>query len=117
MLASMILAANGVTIQIGHNVWSFGLNFIMYLVIAAIVGVIAEFIVGWRVPLGIIGAIVFAIIGIWLMTNVIVINGIGDYYLYGVPLLRALIGAVILVALWHLLTSGLGRRRRYRTAS
>ena len=107
----MFVLADGVTIQIGNNVWSFGLNFILYLVIAAIVGLIAEYIVGWRVPLGIIGAIIAAVIGIWLMTQVITISGIGDIYVYGVPLFRALVGAIIFVGIWHLLTFGLFRRR------
>jgi uncharacterized membrane protein YeaQ/YmgE (transglycosylase-associated protein family) len=115
MLASLLVLADGVTIKIGSNVWSFGLNFILYLIIAAIVGLIAEYIVGWRLPLGIIGAIVAALVGIWLMTQVIVITGIGDIYLFGVPIIRALLGAIILVAIWHLLTYGL-TRRRYRTA-
>ena len=81
---------------------------------AAVVGIIAEAIVGWHVPLGIIGAIIFALVGIWLMTQVIVISGIGDLYLFGVPIFRALIGSIILVALWHALTYGFARRR-YRT--
>ncbi|MBA2682368.1 MAG: GlsB/YeaQ/YmgE family stress response membrane protein [Ktedonobacteraceae bacterium] len=91
------------------------MNFILYLVIAAIVGLVAEYIVGWRIPFGIVGAILLAIVGIWLMTQVIVITGIPDIYLWGVPIIRALIGAIILVALWHLVTYGF-RRRRYRTA-
>jgi uncharacterized membrane protein YeaQ/YmgE (transglycosylase-associated protein family) len=115
MLASLLILADGVTIKIGSNVWSFGLNFILYLIIAAIVGLIAEYIVGWRLPLGIIGAIIAALIGIWLMTQVIVITGIGDIFLFGVPVIRALIGAIILVAIWHLLTYGL-TRSRYRPA-
>ncbi len=116
MLAHMLpVLADGVTIKIGDNVWSFGLNFILYLVIAAIVGLVAEYIVGWRIPFGIVGAILLAIVGIWLMTQVIVITGIPDIYLWGVPIIRALIGAIILVALWHLVTYGF-RRRRYRTA-
>jgi uncharacterized membrane protein YeaQ/YmgE (transglycosylase-associated protein family) len=114
MLASLLVLADGVTIKLGSNVWSFGLNFILYLIIAAIVGLIAEYIVGWRLPLGIIGAIIAALVGIWLMTQVISITGIGDIYLFGVPLIRALIGAIILVAIWHLITFGL-TRRRYRT--
>lgn len=116
MLASlMVLAADGVTIKIGDNVWSFGLNFLLYLLIAAIVGFIAELIVGGRrVPFGIVGAIIAGIIGAWLMTQVITINGIGDIWLFGVPIFRALIGAIVLVAIWHLLTMGFGRRR-YRT--
>ncbi|GCE20661.1 GlsB/YeaQ/YmgE family stress response membrane protein [Dictyobacter kobayashii] len=113
----MQVLADGVTIAIGHNVWSFGLDVIMYIVIAAIVGVIAEMIVGWRVPFGIIGAIIAGVIGVWLMTKVINITGIGDFYLFGVPILRGLIGAIILIGLWHLVTAGFGsRRRRYRAA-
>lgn len=47
------------------------------------------------------------------MTQVIVITGIGDWVLFGVPVFRALIGAILFTALWHLLTFGL-TRRRYR---
>ena len=109
-----MVLADGITIKIGSNVWSFGLNFILYLVIAAIVGFLAEFIVGWRLPFGFIGAIIAALIGIWLMTNVIIINGIGDITLFNVPIIRALIGAIILVAIWHLITYGFARRRPRR---
>src|SRR5205085_8163231 len=111
-----ILASNpGVTIKIGDNVWTFGLNFIIYLIVAAIVGLIAEAIVGRpRLPLGFVGAIIAALIGVWLMTQVIIINGIGDINIYGVPIIRALIGAIILVALWHLLFLPFRRRYRYR---
>lgn len=93
-------------------VFTISVSFIIYLIVAAIVGLVAETIVGWRLPFGIIGAIIAALIGIWLMTHLIVINGIGDIYVAGVPLLRALIGAIILVAIWHLITFGAWRRRR-----
>src|SRR6266480_4379854 len=106
-----MLLADGITITIGHNVWTFGLNFIVYLIVAAIVGLVAEAIVGWRLPFGFVGAIIAALVGIWLMTQVIIITGIGDINIYGVPIIRALIGAIILVALWHLITYGLWRRR------
>ncbi len=36
---------------------------------------------GSRLPLGFVGSL----IGIWLMIRVIVIKGIGDIYLFGVP--------------------------------
>jgi|SRR5579884_882836 len=115
VLSAMLASNPGVTIKIGDNVWTFGLNFIIYLIIAAIVGLVAEAIVGPpRLPLGFIGAIIAALIGVWLLTNVIIINGIGDIYVYGVPLIRALIGAIILVAIWHLVM--IPFRRRYRTA-
>src|SRR5947207_11564832 len=114
MLALNLILADGVTIKIGDNIWSFGLNFIVYLIIAAVIGLLAEFIVGWRLPFGFIGAIIAALIGIWLMTNVIIITGLGDINLFGVPIIRALIGAIILVALWHLITLQLYRsHRRY----
>lgn len=118
MAAFSMILADGVTIHIGNNVWTFGTNFIVYLIIAAIVGIIAEFIVGWRLPLGIIGAIILGVIGIWLMTQVIQISGFSDFYIDGVPLIRALIGAIILVAIWHALTyrSWSRRSRYYRRA-
>jgi uncharacterized membrane protein YeaQ/YmgE (transglycosylase-associated protein family) len=111
MLASMTiihLASTSITITTAD---------IVYVIIAAIVGLVAETIVGWRLPFGIIGAIIAALIGIWLFTNIIQLN-MPDYTLSvagaSVPLLRALIGAVIVVAIWHLLTfSSWRRRERY----
>ena len=117
MIAMSTVLADGVTIKIGDHVWSFGLNIIIYLLVAAIVGLVAEAIVGWRLPFGFVGAIIAALVGIWLMTQVIIITGIGDINVFGVPIIRALIGAIILVAVWHLITYGLSRRgRRYRRA-
>jgi len=84
---------------------------IAYLIIAAIVGLVAEFIIGWRLPFGFIGAIIVALVGIWLLTNVIQLNISGDPVIFGVPIIKALIGAIVLVALWHLLTFGTWRRR------
>jgi uncharacterized membrane protein YeaQ/YmgE (transglycosylase-associated protein family) len=112
----MFALADGITITLGGHVWSFGLNIILYIIIAAIVGLLAEAITGWRVPFGFIGAIIAALIGIWLMTQVIVINGISvngqsDLYIWNVPIIRALIGAIVFVAIWHIITFGVGRRR------
>jgi len=111
-----LILADGVTISLGGHVWTFGTNVIVYIIIAAIVGILAEFIVGWRLPFGIVGAIIAGIIGVWLMTQVIIISGFGDINIDGVPLIRALIGAIILIAIWHLLTyrSWSSRRRYYR---
>src|SRR5579859_4940796 len=106
------ILADGVTLKLGDQVWSFGLNFIVYLIVAAIVGLVAESLVGWRLPLGFVGAIIAALIGAWLLTKVLVITGIGDITVYGVPLLRALLGAILLVAVWHLLTYRAGRGRQ-----
>ena len=107
-----LVLADGVTIKIGNNAWTFGSNFIVYLIVAAIVGLVAEFLVGWRLPFGFIGAIILALVGVWLMTQVIIISGLGDIIIGGVPILRALLGAIILVALWHILTYRTWHRRR-----
>jgi uncharacterized membrane protein YeaQ/YmgE (transglycosylase-associated protein family) len=112
LLVQHTVLADGISIRIGDNVWSFSTNFIVYLIIAALVGFAAEFIVGWRLPFGFIGAIIAALIGIWLMTKVIILTGVGDITAYGVPIVRALIGAIIFVALWHLLTYRTWHRRR-----
>jgi|SRR5437588_435088 len=112
MLAFMAVLADGVTIKFGDNIFSFDLNFLFYLIIAAIIGFVAEIIVGRRLPLGFVGAIIAALIGVWLLTKVIVITGIGDIILFGLPLIRGLIGTILLVALWNLLVWGF-RRRRY----
>src|SRR5207249_9688760 len=117
LLSLITVFADGVTIKIGNEVWTFGLNLIVYLIVAAIVGFIAEAIVGSRVPFGFVGAIIAALIGIWLMTQVIVITGLPDINIPTnppVPLIRALLGAIIFVAIWHLLTYGLSRRRYRR---
>src|SRR5712691_647557 len=111
MLAFLTALGDGVTIRIGNDVWSFGLNFILYLIIAAIVGLVAEDLVRYHLPFGFVGAIIAALIGIWLMTNVIIITGIGDVTVFGVPLIRALFGAIVLVGLWKLITYGFARRR------
>jgi uncharacterized membrane protein YeaQ/YmgE (transglycosylase-associated protein family) len=117
----LAVIADGITIRIGDHIWSFGPNVILYIVVAAIVGAIAEAIVGSHIPFGIIGATVAGLIGIWLMTQVIEISGVSisvngqnDVYLWGVPIIRALIGAMLFVALWHLVTYGLWRRRPFR---
>ena len=104
--------ASGVTIQIGDHVWSISSSFIVYLIIAAIVGVVAELIVGWRLPFGIIGAIIAGMIGVWLVTQVVIISGIPDFTIDNVQIIHALIGALILVAIWHIITYPFWRSRR-----
>jgi uncharacterized membrane protein YeaQ/YmgE (transglycosylase-associated protein family) len=111
-----LLLADGVTIQLGGNIWTFSANFLIYLIVAAIVGLVAESLVGWRLPFGFVGAIIAALVGVWLLTKVLIINGIGDIDVYGVPIIRALLGAIILVAIWHLLTASLWRGRSHNAS-
>jgi len=109
--------ADTITIKIGNTVLYLGTNLIVYVAVAAIVGLVAEFLVGWRLPFGIIGATIAALIGIWIMTQVIVISGVPDCAINTTPpiyLVRAIIGATLFVFIWHLLTFPLysGRNRR-----
>jgi uncharacterized membrane protein YeaQ/YmgE (transglycosylase-associated protein family) len=111
---TLLVLADGVTIQIAGSTYTISSDLIVYLFIAALIGLLAEFIVGWRLPFGFIGAIIAALIGIWLVTHVITINGIGDIYVGTVPVLRALIGSMLFVAIWHVLTYRTWRHRNRR---
>ena len=86
--------------------WHFTLTLIqlIYWFIAAVIGIIAEAIVGWRAPLGVLGAFLAALFGIWLATSVILIGIPGEINFYGVPLFKVLAGAILAVVLWHLIT-------------
>lgn len=89
---------------------------LIYWVIAAIIGIIAEAIVGWRAPLGILGAFLAALLGIWLMTGVLLVSIPGDITLYGVPLLKVLIGAIVMVIIWHAITYRAWKKPRQSVA-
>lgn len=79
------------------------MSFIALLVIAAIVGAIAEAVVGARAGFGWIGTIVVGLIGAWIGTALFRIGPIVG----GIYLISAIIGAIILVLLLKLIT---GRR-------
>jgi uncharacterized membrane protein YeaQ/YmgE (transglycosylase-associated protein family) len=101
-----------ITINLGNVHLALYQSQLMYLLIAAIVGFVAEFIVGWRLPFGIIGAIIAALVGIWIVTNVVILIIPGDPVLFGMPLFKALLGAILFTALWYLLTYRLWHHRR-----
>ena len=106
------LLADGVSLKWGDQPWAFGANVMVYLVLAVMLSGVAESLLGWRMPLGMIGAILSALVGAWILTKVLIITGIGDLLVFGVPLIRALLGAIFLAALWYLLTYRLWRRPR-----
>ncbi len=99
-----LLEAPLITIYLGNMHLAIYLSQVMYLLVAAFVGLVAEFIVGWRLPFGIIGAIIAALVGIWIVTNVVVLIIPGDPVFFGIPLFKALIGATLFALLWYLLT-------------
>src|SRR5215467_9045520 len=101
-----------ITINLGNAHLALYLSQLMYLLVAAMVGFVAEFIVGWRLPFGIIGAIIAALVGIWIVTNVVILIIPDDPILFGMPFFKTLIGATLFTALWYLLTYRLWHHRR-----
>src|ERR1700693_4523542 len=101
-----------ITINVGTLHLALYVSQVMYLLVAALVGFVAEFIVGWRLPFGIIGAIIAALLGMWIVSNVVILIIPGDPVLFGIPLFKARIGAALFTALWYLLTYRLWHHRR-----
>jgi uncharacterized membrane protein YeaQ/YmgE (transglycosylase-associated protein family) len=82
---------------------------IVYLLVAALCSIIAERLVGAG-PWGLLGNIVVGVIAIWLMLNVLHIVLPGDPVIAGVPILTAIVGAIIIDLLLGLLGRGTGLR-------
>jgi len=83
---------------------------IVLLLVGLLVGLVAETIVGTRLPLGYVGAIILGFLGAWVATHILHFSISPEWTVNSVPVLRALIGAVILALLWSL---AMGRGRRY----
>jgi len=86
---------------------------IVYVIIAAIVSIIAERIVGSG-PWGLLGNIIVGLIGIWLMLNVLHFVLPGDPVVAGVPIITAILGAMIIDIIASLVVRGTGPRRSWR---
>jgi len=114
MLTLHTMLSDIIIVTANFSGWHFTLTLtqLIYWFIAAVIGIIAEAIVGWRAPLGVLGAFLAALVGIWLATSVVLITIPGEIIFYGVPLLKALIGSIVVVALWHLVTFRAWRPQR-----
>ncbi|HEY1349522.1 MAG TPA: hypothetical protein VGF67_07865 [Ktedonobacteraceae bacterium] len=97
--------------------YSFTLSHLLYLIIAIIIGILAETIIGWRLPYGVLGAILCATLGI-ILVLLLPINVGGEVQLFGqsIAVARAFVGGAVLVTIWHLVTytSWRSRHRYYR---
>jgi len=82
---------------------------LILLLIGLVVGLIAETIVGTRVPLGFVGAVILGMLGAWIAGHVLHFSISPEYTINGVPLFRSLIGAVILALVWVLAMRGRAR--------
>lgn len=85
---------------------------IVYLLVALLAGLLAERLVGAALPGGIIGTILAALLGIWLMVGVLRFQVPGDLAIAGVPLITAILGAALVLVIWVLLAQALRPIRR-----
>ncbi len=86
---------------------------IVFLLIAAIAAWLAGVFFGVRYPFGFIGAFIAGLIGEWLMINVFHILLAPEVSFAGIPVITALVGALILAFLVALIVGGGWSRRRY----
>lgn len=79
-------------------------EFIIWVIIAAIVGFLAELIAGRRAPAGILGAIMVGLFAIFLIVGFFHFSIVGEPTVNRVPIISTLIAAVILVVIWSSLS-------------
>ena len=89
-------------------------HLVVYLLVALLAGLLAERLVGASLPGGYIGAILAALVGVWLMLDVLRFAVPGDVELAGVPLLTAILGAALVLVAWVLLSQAIGPARNRR---
>ncbi len=75
-------------------------DFIIWLMIAAVVGFFGEVLARRHTPFGLVGAIILGLIAIFLVVRVLGWHIVGEPYLDGVPLITSILAAAVLVALW-----------------
>lgn len=75
-------------------------QFIVWIIIAAIVGILGEFIAGRRAPAGILGAIMVGLFAIFLIVGFFHFSIQGEPTVSGVPIVSTIIAAIMLVIIW-----------------
>ena len=75
-------------------------EFIIWIIIAAIVGFLGELIAGRRAPAGILGAIMVGLFAIFLIVGFFHFHIVSEPTLESVPIISTLIAAVMLVIIW-----------------
>ena len=83
-------------------------HLLILLLVGAVVGLIAERLVNRSLPYGWVGAIVAGLLGAWLMTDGLHIIIAPEVSVAGIPLVSAILGAMIVVLVFNLVT-GAGR--------
>ncbi|RST73008.1 GlsB/YeaQ/YmgE family stress response membrane protein [Siminovitchia acidinfaciens] len=85
------------------------MGFLLYLIVGGIIGWLAGLILGRDVPGGIIGNIIAGIIGAWIGGALF---GNWGPAMAGIPIVPALIGAIVLVLVLSLIMGAMARGRR-----
>lgn len=75
-------------------------QFVIWLVIAAIVGLLGELIAGRRAPEGFLGAIMVGLFAIFLIVGFFHFSIAGEPTFQGVPIISTIIAAAMIVTLW-----------------
>lgn len=94
-------------------------DLIIWLIIAAVVGVIGELIARRRTPDGFLGALIVGFIAIFIVVGLLHFHFAGEPMVNGVPIITSIIVAAILVAIWssfayHRVSPYSPRSRYYR---
>jgi uncharacterized membrane protein YeaQ/YmgE (transglycosylase-associated protein family) len=80
-------------------------HLLVFLVVGAVVGLMAERLTDRKLPYAWVGASVAGLVGAWLLTDALHIEIAPQASVVGIPLLSALLGATIAVSLFSLVTS------------
>jgi uncharacterized membrane protein YeaQ/YmgE (transglycosylase-associated protein family) len=88
-------------------------DLLIYLLIAALVGLIAERLVGTGLY-GLIGNVLVGLAGIWVMLNLFHWSFPGDLVVGGVPVITAILGAILVEVVLSLLLRSVRGRRTWR---
>jgi len=86
-------------------------QFIIWLIVAAIIGFLGELIAGRRAPDGFLGAIMVGLFAIFLIVGFFHFSIKGEPTIEGVPIVSTLIAAAMLVALWSSIATRFSRSR------
>lgn len=86
-------------------------HLIILIVIAALCGLIGERVIGRSLPFGWIGATVAGFVGAWLMVDVLHVVILPTLSIEGMPIVSAILGAIVVVVLFSLVAGRLGTGR------
>ena len=104
LMALLVIVLIGVGITIAWNL----LGLMLMLFIAGIVGWLADLIVPGRLPYGWLGAVLAGLIGSWI--GHLILGSLGPR-LFGIQIIPALLGAIIVAFVAELLMGTRGGRR------